>query len=100
MGRGEIDGVRVVWSDESDGTNARGRYEGTLVFGVGARDEGLDQLGLTQFALALVLDTASTEADHTLGIVDIGAFGALDMLVSRLAPGRFRGMDRISDFQM
>jgi hypothetical protein len=70
MGRGEIDGVRVVWSDEPDGTNPRGRYEGTLVFGVGARDEGLDQLGLTQFALALVLDTVSTEVDHTLGIVD------------------------------
>jgi hypothetical protein len=33
-------------------------------------------------------------------LVDIGAFGALDTLVSRLAPGRFRGMDRTSNSQM
>jgi hypothetical protein len=41
MQRQEIDGVRVLWQD------LPGEVAGTLAFGVGARDEDIDRLGIT-----------------------------------------------------
>jgi hypothetical protein len=64
MHREEIDGVRIVYRD------VPGEYHGTLVFGVGARDEGIDHIGLSRFVIELVVDAVSTEADLRSGLLD------------------------------
>jgi hypothetical protein len=64
MRREEIDGVRIVHRD------VPGEYHGTLVFGVGARDEGIDHIGLSRFVIELVVDAVSTEADFQSGLLD------------------------------
>lgn len=64
MHRDEIDAVAVLWQD------VPGDYTGRLTFGVGARDENVDQIGLTDLVKQVVLAAASTEADEHSGLLE------------------------------
>jgi len=59
MRRALVDGVRVVWDD------LPGQYQAAFVVGCGARDEDLDQLGLTSLVLDLALDAVDSDEDDS-----------------------------------
>ena len=54
-----IDGVRVVWDD------LPGPYQGAFVVGCGARDEDVDQIGLTSLIVDLALDAVDGGEDDS-----------------------------------
>jgi hypothetical protein len=56
--------VRIVYRD------VPGEYHGTLVFGVGARDEGIDHIGLSRFVIEMVVDAVSADAGFRSGLLD------------------------------
>ncbi|MBV1854511.1 hypothetical protein [Catellatospora tritici] len=64
MQAGEVDGVAVTWHDYP------GDVQASLVFGVGARDEDVDLIGLNHLVQLLVLESVSTEADQRTGVVE------------------------------
>jgi hypothetical protein len=65
MRRAEIDGVTVLWREAPDA------FAGCLVFGVGARDEGIDEIGLTHLTEQLALDPEATELHEFASTMDI-----------------------------
>ncbi|WP_144122795.1 hypothetical protein [Catellatospora sichuanensis] len=60
----ELDGVAVTWQD------LPGDVKASLVFGVGARDEDVDRIGLNHLVQMLVLEAVSTEADQSTSLLD------------------------------
>ncbi|WP_144118457.1 insulinase family protein [Catellatospora sichuanensis] len=64
MRRAEIDTVRVLWQE------LPGDFTATLAFAVGARDEDVDQLGITHLATRHLLLSLLAEPDETAGLLE------------------------------
>ncbi|GAB4052215.1 peptidase M16 family protein [Catellatospora paridis] len=64
MQRSQIDGVRVLWQEMP------GDFTATLAFAVGARDEDVDQLGITHLAVRHLLLSLLAEPDETTGLLE------------------------------
>ncbi|WP_203693316.1 hypothetical protein [Catellatospora coxensis] len=64
MRREEIDTVRVLWQEMP------GEFTATLAFGVGARDEDVDQLGITHLVTRHLLLSLLAEPDTTAGLLE------------------------------
>ncbi|WP_191839097.1 hypothetical protein [Catellatospora chokoriensis] len=64
MRRAEIDTVRLLWQEMP------GDFTATLAFAVGARDEDVDQLGITHLAARHLLLSLLAEPDETAGLLE------------------------------
>ncbi|MEU8001005.1 hypothetical protein AB0B66_07575 [Catellatospora sp. NPDC049111] len=64
MRREEIDTVRVLWQEMP------GDFTATLAFAVGARDEDVDQLGITHLVTRHLLVSLLAEPDETAGLLE------------------------------
>src|SRR5687768_5486140 len=64
MRRAEIDTVRVLWHE------LPGDFTATLAFAVGARDEDVDQLGITHLVTRHLLLSLLAEPDETAGLLE------------------------------
>lgn len=64
MRREEIDTVRVLWQEMP------GEFTATLAFAVGARDEDVDQLGITHLVTRHLLLSLLAEAEETAGLLE------------------------------